>query len=109
MWKDRQVAPEFLASLSIGGRDGTLRSRFRGDDLSGRVRGKTGSLNGVQCLAGYVEAPDGAVYAFAFLVNDVAGPLSRVRRLQDRFAGAVLGATPLATLADVEDAEEPEE
>ncbi|MBN1336405.1 MAG: D-alanyl-D-alanine carboxypeptidase/D-alanyl-D-alanine-endopeptidase [Deltaproteobacteria bacterium] len=105
MWKDRLVAPEFLASLSIGGRDGTLRSRFRDDDLKGRIRGKTGSLNGVQCLAGYVEAPDGAVYAFAFLVNDVSGPLSRVRRVQDRFAGAVLGASPSATLADVEEDE----
>jgi serine-type D-Ala-D-Ala carboxypeptidase/endopeptidase (penicillin-binding protein 4) len=109
MWKDRLVAPEFLASLSIGGREGTLRSRFRGDGTTGRIRGKTGSLNGVQCLVGYVEAPDGGVYAFAFLVNDVAGPLSRVRRVQDRFAGAVLGASPSATLAEVEDEEGSEE
>ncbi|MCA9544651.1 MAG: D-alanyl-D-alanine carboxypeptidase/D-alanyl-D-alanine-endopeptidase, partial [Myxococcales bacterium] len=35
--------PEFAASLALGGRDGTLRRRFRGSDL-GRVRAKTGTL-----------------------------------------------------------------
>lgn len=103
MYDDRQVGSEFRAALAIGGLDGTLRSRFRGEDQLGRVRGKTGSLNGVHCLTGYVDASDGEVYAFAFLVNDIRGPLSRARQLHDRFVTALLeyaGEPELASLAD---------
>jgi len=34
--------------------DGTLLDRFRGTDLRGRVFGKTGFVNGVRCLSGYL-------------------------------------------------------
>ncbi len=90
MHDDRQVGPEFRSALAIGGLDGTLRSRFRDDEQVGRVRGKTGSLNGVHCLTGYVDAANGDVFAFAFLVNEIRGPLSRARQLHDRFVEALL-------------------
>ncbi len=93
MYHDLRVGAEFRSSLSIGGTDGTLRSRFRGDDEPGRLRGKTGSLNGVHCLAGYVEAADHRVYAFAFMVNDIVGPLSRIKKIQDRFARTMFQLT----------------
>ena len=76
----------FAASLAIGGRDGTLWSRFREDDEVDKLRGKTGTLNGVHCLAGYVEAADGQKFAFAFLVNDMPYSIARARRVHDRFA-----------------------
>ena len=103
MHDDRAVGPEFRSALSIGGADGTLRSRFRDEDQLGRVRGKTGSLNGVHCLTGFVDANDGDVYAFAFLVNDIRGPLSKARQLHDRFVEALLeygGSLELASLED---------
>jgi len=90
MYGDPRVGAEFRSSLSIGGLDGTLRKRFDEGGEVNRLRGKTGSLNGVHCLTAYVEAADGEIYAFAFLVNDLAGPLSRAKRLQDRFASAIL-------------------
>jgi len=104
MHDDRLVGSEFRSALAIGGLDGTLRSRFRDDDHAGRVRGKTGSLNGVHCLAGYVDAADGEVYAFAFLVNEIRGPLSRARRLQDRFVETLLelGDSPEVAVAEDE-------
>ena len=89
MYGDPRVGAEFRSSLSIGGLDGTLRKRFDEGAEINRLRGKTGSLNGVHCLTAYVEAADGEIYAFAFLVNDLAGPLSRAKRLQDRFASAI--------------------
>jgi D-alanyl-D-alanine carboxypeptidase/D-alanyl-D-alanine-endopeptidase (penicillin-binding protein 4) len=103
MHDDRQVGPEFRAALAIGGLDGTLRSRFGAEDQVGRVRGKTGSLNGVHCLTGYVDAADGDVYAFAFLVNEISGPLSRARRLHDRFVDALLAFGEDVDLASVEE------
>lgn len=48
------VMPEFMSSLSILGVDGTLRKRFPKSPLSGRVHAKTGSLNFVSALGGYV-------------------------------------------------------
>lgn len=103
MDQDRLVGPEFRAALSIGGLDGTLRRRFDEDELSGRVRGKTGSLNGVYCLTGYVDASDGTTYAFAILLNDIQGPLSRARKVQDRFVEALLASGEAVDLASVED------
>ena len=46
--------PEFMASLSLPGLDGTLVSRFRRDDLRGRSHLKTGTLNNVTAIAGYM-------------------------------------------------------
>ncbi|NOY26934.1 MAG: D-alanyl-D-alanine carboxypeptidase/D-alanyl-D-alanine-endopeptidase [Oligoflexia bacterium] len=89
LYQDQRVGPEFRASLSLAGIDGTLRRRL-GGDLAGLVRGKTGSLNGVYCVAAYVHAGDGHVYALAFLVNGFRGSSRPVRDLQDRVAQALL-------------------
>ena len=84
MYKSPEFGPEFVSSLSVGGRDGTLWSRFREEGMAGRVRGKTGTLSGVHCLAGYIHAADDEIYAFTFLVNDIDGALSRARKAHDR-------------------------
>jgi len=84
MARDPQVGQEFASTLAIAGYDGTLWSRLR--DEAGRLRGKTGTIDGVHCLAGYVEDGAGERYAFAFLVNDHGGRVSTVKGLHDRFA-----------------------
>jgi D-alanyl-D-alanine carboxypeptidase/D-alanyl-D-alanine-endopeptidase (penicillin-binding protein 4) len=63
----------FLGSLSVAGADGTLRNRFRNSSLSGRVFGKSGYIQGVSCLSGYLQAKDGSWYAFSILINDISG------------------------------------
>ena len=61
----------FQASLPVGGgRAGTLRLRFRGTSLDGKIYAKTGTLNHVDALAGYMEAESGKVLVFAILAND---------------------------------------
>jgi D-alanyl-D-alanine carboxypeptidase/D-alanyl-D-alanine-endopeptidase (penicillin-binding protein 4) len=62
-------APEFMASLSIAGIDGTTRGRF--DDASGNgvMHVKTGRIDHVSALAGYTHADDGTMYALAILMN----------------------------------------
>jgi len=62
-------APEFLASLSLLGLDGTLRERRSDHPLTGRGRLKTGSLNDVSALAGYVRARSGEDYLLVLIVN----------------------------------------
>lgn len=71
-WIARQSwASEFRASLPIGAFDGTLRNRFSGTDLAGRIFAKTGSLNGTSALAGWLTAASGRTLTFAIFANDV--------------------------------------
>jgi D-alanyl-D-alanine carboxypeptidase/D-alanyl-D-alanine-endopeptidase (penicillin-binding protein 4) len=63
-----RYAPEFIASLPLGGVDGTLRSRMR-TVPAGAVRLKTGHIDGVSGVAGYVTASSGKTYVLVSLVN----------------------------------------
>jgi len=62
-------APEFLASLPLAGIDGTLKSRMR-KSAPGSVRLKTGHLDGVTAVAGYVTADSGKTYVLVSFIND---------------------------------------
>ncbi len=63
-----RYAPEFLASLPLAGVDGTLRSRMKMTP-AGAARLKTGHLDGVSGVAGYVTAASGKTYVLVCLVN----------------------------------------
>ena len=71
-------------SLAVAGRSGSLTERFLGTPLVGRLRGKTGSLNGVETLAGVVETDSGRALSFAYLLNGPATTDAEAARLQDR-------------------------
>ncbi|MBU3897459.1 MAG: D-alanyl-D-alanine carboxypeptidase/D-alanyl-D-alanine-endopeptidase [Gammaproteobacteria bacterium] len=61
------LMPELMNSLPIAGVDGTLK-RSRAQSM-GRAHLKTGSLNGVLAVAGYVHAPSGKRYVLVALIN----------------------------------------
>jgi D-alanyl-D-alanine carboxypeptidase/D-alanyl-D-alanine-endopeptidase (penicillin-binding protein 4) len=61
--------PEFAASLPLSATDGTLRKRFRSPEMQGRLRMKTGTLEGVSALAGYVNAASGKAYVTVIMLN----------------------------------------
>jgi D-alanyl-D-alanine carboxypeptidase/D-alanyl-D-alanine-endopeptidase (penicillin-binding protein 4) len=83
-WRDPRVQPEYVAQLSIGGVDGTLRKRFRSDTTRFRVRAKSGTLNDVIALSGYVLRDGGkAPIAFSILWNKVAGKQDAARHATD--------------------------
>lgn len=61
----------FRASLPVGGAsDGTLKFRFRGTALEGKISAKTGTLNHVDALSGYMQARSGKILVFSIIVND---------------------------------------
>lgn len=53
------MMPEFVASMSLSGLDGTLARRFRREGLTGSAHLKTGSLDHVSAIAGYLQASSG--------------------------------------------------
>ncbi len=59
------------ASLPVGGVDGTLRRRFAGTPLAGKIQAKTGTLNATNTLSGYLTAASGRELTFSVLANDV--------------------------------------
>jgi D-alanyl-D-alanine carboxypeptidase/D-alanyl-D-alanine-endopeptidase (penicillin-binding protein 4) len=63
-----RFAPEYLASLPLAGMDGTLRTRMKSAP-GGSVRLKTGTLEGVSGVAGYVTSAGGKTYILVSLVN----------------------------------------
>jgi D-alanyl-D-alanine carboxypeptidase/D-alanyl-D-alanine-endopeptidase (penicillin-binding protein 4) len=52
----------FIDSLSIAGIDGTMRNRFLNHPAQGQLYLKTGTLNGVRAIAGYVNSQSGSQY-----------------------------------------------
>ena len=61
--------PEFTASMALSGHDGTLRRRFDDSRLTGQAHLKTGSLDHVSAIAGYMQSRTGRRFAVAMLHN----------------------------------------
>ena len=61
--------PEYVASMSLTGLDGTLSRRFRDSDLAGKAHLKTGSLDHVTAIAGYLQARSGRRFSVVLLHN----------------------------------------
>jgi D-alanyl-D-alanine carboxypeptidase/D-alanyl-D-alanine-endopeptidase (penicillin-binding protein 4) len=59
----------FLASLPVAGTDGTLDERFIGTAVRGRLRAKTGTMEHVSALSGYLDLASGERLAFSIMGN----------------------------------------
>lgn len=75
------LGPVFMQTLAVGGIDGTIHHRFHGP-LSGLVRGKTGTLNGVSVLSGYVGAEPGVLIFTIFVEGFRPRRLGAIRQAQ---------------------------
>lgn len=64
-----RFAANFRPGLPHAGETGSLRTRFAGTPLEGRVYAKTGSIARVNTLTGYFELPDGRSFAFSVEAN----------------------------------------
>jgi len=67
-WR-RPWMPEYIAALPIAGLDGTARRRLRDSPANGQAHVKTGTLNGVRAIAGYVLDRNGRRHALVMMVN----------------------------------------
>ncbi len=87
---DEQLGEAFLDSLARGGSSGTLVKRLTPDTVDGaQVQAKSGFINGVSCLSGYVTMPDGRRRCFSIMINDLQAPVRRAKDLQDRIVAAI--------------------
>jgi D-alanyl-D-alanine carboxypeptidase/D-alanyl-D-alanine-endopeptidase (penicillin-binding protein 4) len=72
----------FFDSLSVGGVDGSIGSRFK--DRPGVVHAKTGYIGGVRSLSGYVPARNSDTMVFSIIYNKIDGSVKPYEELQDQ-------------------------
>lgn len=77
----RPVMPVFIASMPILGLDGTTKKRLADGASKGMAYLKTGSLEGVSSIAGYVQDTAGKRYVLVVMANHVDAAM--VRQVQD--------------------------
>jgi len=75
--------PEFMASLPVAGYDGSMGHRFNGEPLLGHAHIKTGLLDFVQSMAGYVTTASGKRYVVVMLHNHPRAHTRAAEKLQD--------------------------
>src|SRR5205807_2034122 len=73
------------AGLPRAGQDGTLLHRYGGSVLAGRLRAKTGSLEGVAAFTGWLDLDRGRSLAFSLVANGETGEAAGTA-LEDRLA-----------------------
>jgi D-alanyl-D-alanine carboxypeptidase/D-alanyl-D-alanine-endopeptidase (penicillin-binding protein 4) len=76
--------PELLSSMPLSGLDGTMQKRFKNGPLTGKIRAKTGTLDGVSALAGYLSARKGKTYAVVIIQNHPRLRKQSAKKVQDR-------------------------
>jgi D-alanyl-D-alanine carboxypeptidase/D-alanyl-D-alanine-endopeptidase (penicillin-binding protein 4) len=73
----------FLGTLAVSGTDGTLKNRMTAQPVRGVIFAKTGTLNGVSTLSGYMTTRSGKQLIFSIFANDARASMTRVRRTID--------------------------
>ena len=66
-------ADQYLASMAVAGRRGTLRNLYIGTPIEGRLYAKTGTLTGVRSISGVLQTDDGPRYVSA-ISNGASAP-----------------------------------
>ena len=83
MAKQSPNAQAWRDSLTIGGVDGTLANRFKGTAAAGNIRGKTGTIDQVSALSGYMSTAGGEPVVLSIVVNGVPEPRQRTSLIDD--------------------------
>lgn len=87
--KQRGMFPLFTHTLSVAGYDGTLRHRMIGTAAQYNAHAKTGTLNFVTVLAGYVVTGDGQLAAYFITMQNFRGGPWAYKRDQDKVVEAL--------------------
>lgn len=80
----------FRNTLAVSGTDGTLKNRLSALDVRGSIHAKTGTLNGVTTLAGFMTTKSGRNLVFSIFANRVSA-VARVKKTIDEICSLFVG------------------
>ncbi|MET0283058.1 MAG: D-alanyl-D-alanine carboxypeptidase/D-alanyl-D-alanine-endopeptidase [Polyangiales bacterium] len=89
VYRDPSIRSEYIAQLAVAGRDGTLATRLSDLKKPRVVRAKTGTLDDVVALSGYVLGPEQSL-TFSFVFNGVSGKQWLARDTADAMVRALV-------------------
>ena len=78
--------PAYFDSLPVSGIDGTLAHRLFGDEVKGKIHAKTGAVEHVNTLSGYMDLPSGKRLSFSIMGNNHALPNKQGQETLDAIA-----------------------
>jgi serine-type D-Ala-D-Ala carboxypeptidase/endopeptidase (penicillin-binding protein 4) len=81
--------PAWRNTFPVAGVDGTLQNRFKNSPLAGKMWAKTGTLNEVNALSGYLTVASGKTLAFSILINGRRPGSDAEAQAIDRIAEAI--------------------
>ena len=84
MYLDSKNFKDFYNSLSIAGIDGTLRDRMIGSSAENDFHGKTGTLNGVSSLSGYLKTANGEDLIVSIIFDFKRGRTHLYRKIENK-------------------------
>jgi serine-type D-Ala-D-Ala carboxypeptidase/endopeptidase (penicillin-binding protein 4) len=84
MHVDPQHTLAFGTTLPVTGREGTLSKRLAGTRAEGKVRAKTGTVDNVRAIAGYVETAGGETLVFSMIANNFTISTSAIDAAADK-------------------------
>ena len=99
VWHDERLRGPFVALLPISGRDGTLADRMQGPELRGRVQAKTGTLNHIRALSGYLTTASGERLVFSMIANHFTAPTAEIDAVMERALRVIAASTGSAPSA----------
>jgi D-alanyl-D-alanine carboxypeptidase/D-alanyl-D-alanine-endopeptidase (penicillin-binding protein 4) len=80
----------FLNTLAVSGTDGTLKHRMTAGQVKGVVYAKTGTLDGVSTLSGYLTTASGRQLVFSIFANNARASMKRIRRTIDEICALLV-------------------
>jgi PBP4 family serine-type D-alanyl-D-alanine carboxypeptidase len=81
--KRGEMYKDFVSTMSVAGVDGTTRGRMINTFAWNNAHSKTGTLNGVTALSGYVATKDGQLAAYFITMQSFGRGASGYKRIQD--------------------------
>lgn len=89
MYFNQSVYGDYFNSLAIAGIDGTLRGRMSGTAAENNFHGKTGTLNGVTALSGYLKGQDGQDLIVSIVFEYSRGSAWKFKNIEDQIVRAL--------------------
>ncbi len=89
MYSRFDFGPDFITSLRVLGTNGINSKRLSNSPAKGQIRAKTGTLNKVSTLAGYVAGNNGKVFSYALFLNNNRCGYWRADKIEDKIVTAI--------------------